>query len=351
VIPILARAARDRSSACAFVAILLVFAGCTDVGDTTPGTPTDSGGGSDVTVNEGSAGDDAGDANEPETSMEASSPADAGGDDSTVEDASRGSETGAPDAGGHETGGEDAGPDATLDGGPPDAGAPDTGGPDTGLPELDAATEAASPDTGGGGGGGLVPCTSAAQTGCVGCYGSTGNVCTATEASFLALDIAAGRITMAGAAPDDSEDGPVSCYSCLVDFGCLDSPSGHVTGKECEDLTGNFTNGSGASVPAAATCEAVVSCITGPTGQGCAANSQGINYCYCGSGGGPSSQCEGTNASMVNGACIDPIVAGTSYAKTDAANILSFYGAKTTPSGVANNIFTCAVSNVCTACL
>jgi hypothetical protein len=241
---------------------------------------------------------------------------------------------------------------APVEASAPEASTPEASTPEASTPEASApeasAPEASAPETGAPetGSGALVACTSAGQTGCVGCYGSTDNVCTATEAVFIALDIAKGRVTAAGPEADDG----TACYSCLVDNTCLNSPANFITGTECGDLTGSFTNASG-TVDAMATCQAVLTCITGPTGQNCAGSATGLSDCYCGADGGPSAQCQGANASKVDGPCIDQEVAGFAYAKTDAADILAHFGSSQQPSGVANDVFACAISNHCASCL
>jgi hypothetical protein len=320
------------------VVIFLSAAACTDVGDNSSAPPElDSGALSDGTLTD-------------------SPPEADGGEDATAGDTG----AGAQDAGPEDAGSADAGAEETS---PPDVGAPeggdatiadsgaadssgDTGGPETGAP--DAKADSATAEAGVDASGGLAPCTAANPTNCVGCFGSDNNVCSTTEALFVSLDIAKGIVTSPGVEPMDDVN---NCYSCLVDNSCLDSPSMAVSGKECEDLSGNFANGSGASVPATATCQAVVSCIVGPAGQQCGSSANGLNFCYCGTGGGPSSQCQGANAPMVNGACVNQEVAGFAYAKTDASDILAHFGTKSQPSGIANNIFACAVSNSCTQCL
>jgi hypothetical protein len=181
------------------------------------------------------------------------------------------------------------------------------------------------------------------------CGNNANGVCTPTEAPFVQLDLNSGAVSAAGDAT--LADPTTACFACLNNFGCVDNALAHVANKECEDFGATTYANATATVPAAATCDAVISCITGSAGAACASSGNGINFCYCGTGGGPSSQCQGANASAVNGNCINQEVAGFPYAKTDASDILSHYGTNADPSGRANNVFACAVSNSCSACL
>ena len=99
------------------------------------------------------------------------------------------------------TGGQDAGPDtSTVDAGVDTGTGTVDAGPDTSTADTGAAETGTGPaETGGP----LVPCTTAGQTGCVGCFGSDGNVCSSTEALFVALDIASGAVKTAGPEPVD----------------------------------------------------------------------------------------------------------------------------------------------------
>jgi hypothetical protein len=186
-------------------------------------------------------------------------------------------------------------------------------------------------------------CTTAGQANCVSCSGSTGGLCTPTEAPFVQLDINSGAATVAG--PDPAG----SCYACLLGGSCLDSPTHHVSGVECGDLTGNFTNGGGTSVPAAATCLATLGCVTG-VGAPCALNSNGLSFCYCGTGGGAPTVCA-SHGTAANGACFATEAAGFAFTSTDANDILLNFTDTTEPSGQANNIAACALSNGCNQCL
>jgi hypothetical protein len=187
----------------------------------------------------------------------------------------------------------------------------------------------------------------AGQTNCVQCPGSTGGTCSNTEALFVNLDISAGLITTN--VPDTVSTG---CYQCLISNGCLDDPAKHQTGLECDDLTGTFTDFAMASGTSSVLCDAALSCIlsSGTPTTSCAANADGLSYCYCGSGGGPASACSAKGTS-VNGVCLSQLVAGFPYAQSDATDILGNYTSTASPSGVANSILACASGNNCNQCL
>jgi hypothetical protein len=226
---------------------------------------------------------------------------------------------------------EEATPDAHAD-------APEDAPADVHAAEAgtDAATEA--------GGGALVPCTASGQTNCVSCPAIAANngVCTPTEAVFVQVDITTGTVT--GSGPDDASAG---CYQCVVGAECLDTSRIHT--QECGDLTGNFTNGSGASVDAASTCVATLECIAGPAGANCANNSDGLSYCYCGAGGGAATNCT-SHGMAADGPCFAQEVAGFMFPPTDATDIVVNFTDSTEPSGQANSILDCVQSNGCTAC-
>jgi len=199
------------------------------------------------------------------------------------------------------------------------------------------------------------PCTQAGQTNCVSCNGSTGGICTVDEALWVQKDITHGIATVAGpdtAAGHDGASGNLNCYQCMLAGSCIDSPSHHVTGVECGDLTGNFTNGSGASVPAISTCQATLTCDVAASSNGCATNANGESFCYCGTGGfvPDAIACE-SHGSAVNGACLSQQVAGFAFVQTDATDIVTNFTDTTEPSGKANFEVGCALSNNCTSCL
>jgi hypothetical protein len=194
----------------------------------------------------------------------------------------------------------------------------------------------------------LQPCTVAGQTGCVSCTGSTNGVCTADEAFFVAKDITQNKVTAPIAATGTYPT--ASCYACLVNHSCVDSPTHHVAGVECDDFTGNFTNGSGASVPAAATCQAVLHDLTNASKDACVFGNAGVGndtFCYCGTGGygtgsgaGPTA-CAAAPAASMNGTDITDELAG--FGSTSPGTNLGNYNSDATePSAVANALAECA---------
>jgi hypothetical protein len=199
-------------------------------------------------------------------------------------------------------------------------------------------------------------CNAATQ---VTCPNQTGGVCTQTEAAFIQLDLSANPPVITGPGPaytgNPSKSGP-SCLSCLVASSCVDNPAHNIKKRECDDFTAAFTAGNGHVSTQNAACLATLSCMIGSTGMQCAANAAGDSYCYCGAGGfagvGPSS-CTGTNDTAVNGSCLVPEANGFTFGQTDALDIGDNYtdtsGAN--PSGVANQILTCAQGNSCNSCL
>lgn len=191
---------------------------------------------------------------------------------------------------------------------PADAGTPDTGAPDTGAPDA----------------GPPVPCTTAGQTGCVPCSGNASGLCSATEALLVQHDIAAGH-----AATTD-------CYSCLLNAGCIDDTQFSDTGHECDDLSGTFGSASSSSE-----CLSTVSCVLGSS---CA--SSDVSICYCGAANAGSA-CQ--TAASPNGACVAQEVTGLGV--SDNASVLKDYIDTTRPSGMANQLFACAKSFSCAACL
>jgi hypothetical protein len=179
----------------------------------------------------------------------------------------------------------------------------------------------------------LSPCTQATgTTGCVECSGNASGLCTPTEAAFVAHDIAKGLATAPG--PDPAN----SCYSCLWNSGCVDDSVFGDTGQECEDPLATFGM--------AADCESVISCILGSS---CA--SRRISSCYCGTAA-PTGACQGNPApGPIDGACTAVIAAGLGFAVTDGTDSLRNLNDTTRAAGRADQIFQCAISNQCTACL
>jgi hypothetical protein len=231
----------------------------------------------------------------------------------------------------------DAQGDVVAEAAPPEASVEETGAPDTGTSETD--TGVAETGAGTEAGGAVVPCTVSGQTNCVECSGSTGGICTPTEAVFVQYDISQGMASPSG--------GDLGCYSCLVSGACLDDPRHHVTDRECGDLTGNYSSdGGGAGQPQSSLCLATVECILQTSCDQGGPQDDGISYCYCGGGGGSPSNCE-TNGSSANGPCFGPETLGFPYAPTDSTDIVNNFNDYSQPSGLANQISTCSIANMC----
>ena len=161
---------------------------------------------------------------------------------------------------------------------------------------------------------------------------NTTKTCTPTEAALASRhDIATGHATAPGADPDGS------CYACAAEAGCLDDSSFNDTSHECEDL-------SGANATA---CEATLACVLGSS---CAASGE-VSTRHCGAApvSGSSRAVGATNAA--SGACVTTEAAGLGLATNDGLDVLKSFTSTTLPSGVRNNVFQCAVSNGCDACL
>jgi hypothetical protein len=223
-------------------------------------------------------------------------------------------------------------------------------------PPMESGTMMAPPDTGG-----LDPCTTSGQTGCVSCTGSTGGVCTADEAFYVLKDIIQGVVT-APIAPTDTYPAS-SCYACLLTNGCIDSRSHHVSGVECSDLTGNFTDGLGETATAASTCFTLVKDLLDGTKNSClfgeAANGSSVGndtFCYCGTGGygpaGPNqglANCKQAAPLALNGTDVADESAGFSSTvpNTNLGNYNSDFGpgSGNEPSAVANDLAECARGN------
>jgi hypothetical protein len=190
------------------------------------------------------------------------------------------------------------------------------------------------------------PCTTAGQTNCVQCPGSTGGVCDATEALFVNIDIT--NLVVTSNTPDMAANG---CYQCMLAGSCIDSPSEHQSDLECEDLNGTFTDFSGAMAAASTLCDNALGCMVGTAGDSCALNAEGEAFCYCGSAPGTSiAQCQ-SGGSLVNGPCLSSLVPGYKYAQSDATDILPRLTDDTEPSGKAMGILSCGATNGCTQCL
>jgi hypothetical protein len=187
------------------------------------------------------------------------------------------------------------------------------------------------------GGGPLAPCTQSNPTGCVQCQGNIDagantNLCSPTEAQFVRHDIAKGIATAPG--PDPA----AGCYTCLLGGGCIDDTQFNDTGHECEDPFATFGT--------AAECESVITCILGSS---CATTA--VSTCYCGTAG-VSTACQGNPApGPINGACDTQIAAGLNFPVTDGTDNTKNLTDITRAAGKADQIFQCAQSNGCTACL
>jgi hypothetical protein len=332
--------------------------GCSDVGDTTPGSPgqsvfpDDAAGvstdGGAVTVADATTEDAA-------ASTEAS--VDAGVDGTIVTGSDAGdATTSVPDAGAvvdssaplgtgvRETGVVDAGaPDtATVvdsgvpdtGGGPPEAGPPEASAPEASAPEASApeagmdagitveagVPEAAAPDTGGGsgppdsgGGGGPSPCAMFNNP-----SGVTTVGCSATEQLFVNVSL--------------------DCYTCLIDNSCLDDQEFGDMGHECEDLTGNATGGASAGTSNVQLCLDTIRCVLQSK---CA--STDVSTCYCGSLMG--SACA-TSTNPGDGLCASQEASGADHLVTDPASVVSpTLSMKVLPAGMADEIFSCAANN------
>jgi len=311
----------------------------------------DAGGHEDVEGADGAEGTDAG---SEDAGTEDATGADAGHEDGGEEDASGADAADAADAsvndaaeepGGDGGAGQDAttdapgdaaaaeagsdaepegGGDATVEGGVSDGGDASTGDGSAGDGAADGGAEAAADA-------GLGPCTPSNPTGCVQCQGNATTFCSPTEADFVAHDIAKGIATAPGPDPD------ASCYTCLLNGGCLDDTVFVDTGKECEDpLTAGTT----------AECQAVIACILGAT---CA--TVAVSGCYCGTAG-VSTACQGNPApGPINGACASTIAAGLGFPVSDGTDVTKNLTDVTKAAGRADQIFQCAQSNTCAACL
>ncbi|MGO8998831.1 MAG: hypothetical protein ACLQVI_36365 [Polyangiaceae bacterium] len=186
----------------------------------------------------------------------------------------------------------------------------------------------------------LVPCTTAGQTGCVACQGSTGGVCTPTEATLVQLDINKGFATAAG------NDPAAGCYTCLLGKHGLDDTTGD-TGNECGDLTGTTASTDPAGCIATLSCIVTSGCALASTYLGDAGTNNSLNDCYCGTAPA-SGTCTSGGA---NGPCDSVEATGLGFAETDGLDILKNFTLATLASGQANTIIQYAMSNSCTQCI
>jgi hypothetical protein len=183
----------------------------------------------------------------------------------------------------------------------------------------------------------LVPCTAAGQANCVQCQGSTGGVCTPTEAALVQQDITKGLATAAGADPAGG------CYTCLYNAGGLDDVTFKDTGHECGDLSSSANQ---------TACTTTLSCILASScAWGGSVSGSAVSTCYCGTApvSGSCANVGSTNAA--NGSCDSQEAAGLGFASNDGLDILKNFTSTTLASGVANNIFQTAISNNCGQCL
>jgi hypothetical protein len=184
-------------------------------------------------------------------------------------------------------------------------------------------------------GGDIPPCTAAGQTGCVQCQGNANGICTATEAAFVAYDVAKGVATQAG--PDPT----AGCYTCLLNGSCLDDTVFGDANRECDDFGAATFAGS----LSATLCQNVVSCVLSTD-----CDRVDARVCYCGTS--PiNTTCQGDPApGPINGACATQIATGLGWPLTDGTDIYKSSTDDTKPTGRAFDIFQCAHANGCAAC-
>jgi hypothetical protein len=194
---------------------------------------------------------------------------------------------------------------------------------------------------------GLQPCTTAGQSGCVSCvYSGDAGVCSPTEALVVQRDIDLGNVTAPG---PDPVPGTATCYDCLANSSCIDSPILGTSGKECEDpltpVNGMTTTSD--------QCRAVLACIfqSGIGNAGCALTVGNVNHCYCGTD--PAQNCVSGSASApvpmgVNGACAQQMVAGLGgFPLGDGTDIIHNITNRSLATGRADQILVCAAASSC----
>jgi hypothetical protein len=313
---------RNLLAPCLFFASMV--AACSDVGGSTAVPPPDTTG-DDAATNDGApsgAGspDAAGDAAVGDAAVsdaaasdgasgDAASRADAAADaavtDATLSDA-------AADAGAPRDAAVDAPPDATS--------APDASN------TADAAADAAEEETGPTGDGSVATCVAHDLAG----------TCTATEQLFI------------------DRDPTGTCYACLVQKGCIDdAPTGSIpgvttfgdTGLECGDLPSGTSPGvDGGPESAEQLCLDTLSCaLSTGCGRADGPNAAASTNCYCGSA---------TGTACAGGAANSPCAAVQAAAaqSTTPTTIIGRAANAAFPSGMADNILQCAISNSCTGC-
>jgi hypothetical protein len=166
------------------------------------------------------------------------------------------------------------------------------------------------------------------------------------QAMIVELDIAKGRIHSPGM---PSMTPSSSCYACLWNNDCIDNDTNGDVNKECTDFgtTAMPAGGAGAGMSEATLCTNAFVCqFAGGAGAGCPFSmASDPSYCYCGAGGGPLAMCSAAMNTAVNGPCEHAIALGYAFPEFDSKDILSSYDSVTTPSGRANQVFECIISN------
>jgi hypothetical protein len=307
---------RDSLASCVFIASMV--AACSDVGGSTALPPPDMTGDDAATSDGASSGEGSPDAvgdaisdaaASDGASSDAASRADAAADaspaDATLPDAA--ADTGAPrDAA------VDAPPDATTE---PDA-----------SNGADAAADAAEEETGPTGDGSVATCVAHDLAG----------TCSATEQLFI------------------DRDPTGTCYACLVQKGCIDdAPPGSIpgvttfgdTGLECGDLPAGTSPGvDGGPESAEQLCLDALSCaLSSGCGRADGPNAAASTNCYCGSA---------TGTACAGGAANSPCAAVQAAAaqSTTPTTVIGRAANAAFPSGMADNILQCAISNGCSGC-
>jgi hypothetical protein len=355
-----------------------LLAGCSDLGDSyaLPGDDAGSSSSSSLDAAMGSRGDARGvsdakraDRSEPGSTPDATSgegpDSSAGGGADSSE--ATGLDSQAPEAspssmdsgidGAQESGVDStvgAGSDAHADTGPDSpaevgADSPEDSQADV-APDSPEDTGADSPaDTGQDGPPGLLPCTVAGQTDCVQCQGNATNLCSPTEAAFVQHDIDTHVATTAGPDPDNPNFPSMgSCYACLLAGGCIDDTTFSDVGHECEDDSPPFSFLAGTTT---AECQAVLSCILGSGNGISSCASAAVSGCYCGTAA-VSTACQGDPAAgPINGACATEIATGLDFPVSDGTDNTKNLTDITKGAGRATQVFQCAQSNSCAACL
>jgi hypothetical protein len=164
-------------------------------------------------------------------------------------------------------------------------------------------------------------------------FGANGGVCTPTEAILVEHDIDRGYVTAPGPEPQTVNGFP--CYECLEGGGCLDDSLFGSTGVECSDVPAGGTTTS-------AECLTTLGCLVS---TGCALHS--VSACYCGT---VSTMSCNANPVTTDGACAAPIAIGLGFPVSDGSDMTRHLPDRSLASGMAAQIFQCALDNGCTAC-